>query len=119
MPEDFNDWVTPCNDSKDCKGNLSYTAIRLLLILCVNLSYPQIRCMPDGKYFTEFFSVLLATFLSCPVVNGGVWRVKDLSLNFETVSHAFIFTFVQGQPEIKKWSFYAFTTYILYHIPSA
>ena len=62
----------PYNNAKDCKGNLSYTSIRLLLILCVTLSYPWFWFMPDAKHFTGFFPIPLATFLRRPAVNGGI-----------------------------------------------
>ena len=88
-------WVSPSKNIKDCEENLSYTSIRLLLILCVNLSYPYFRCMLHAKYFTGFFHISLSTFLRCPAVNGGISRVKGLSLNFDRqFPILFIFMFV-------------------------
>ena len=75
--------VPQSNNSKDCEGNLWYTSIRLLLVFCVILLYPYFWSTPMAKYFTGFFRIPLTTFLRCPEVSGGVWRVKDLSWNFD------------------------------------
>ena len=94
-------WVPPSNNPNDCGGNLSYTSIRLPLILCVNISYPWFRCTPDAKYFTGFFRIPLNPFLRCPEVIGGAWRVKDLSLNFDRqLPMLFIFMFVQDNQKL-------------------
>ena len=95
--------MLPSNNTKDCEGNLSYTSIRLLLILYVNISYPWFRCMPDAKYFTGFFRIPLAPFLRYPVVNGGVWKVKGLWLNFDR-QFPMLFYVCSRSTRNKKWS---------------
>ena len=60
-----------------------HISIKLLLILCVNLSYPYFWCTHVAKYFTGFFHIPLSNFLRCPEFNGRRWRVKGLSLNFD------------------------------------
>ena len=83
MTEDLMTEVPSSNNSKDCKGNLSYTSIRLLLIPWVIFSYPYSWCTPKAKDFTRFFYTPLNNFLRFPEVDG-VWkRVKGLSLNFD------------------------------------
>ena len=57
------------NNSKDCERNLSYISIRLLLILCVNISCPYFLCAPVTKYFTGFSHIQISTQLRCPEVN--------------------------------------------------
>ena len=62
MTEDLMIEAPSSNNSKDRKGNLSYTFIRLLLILWVIFSYPYSWCTPVTKYFTWFFVHHLTTF---------------------------------------------------------
>ena len=70
-------------------------------MLCVNLSYPYFWGTPVAKYFTGFFHIPLATFLRCPEFNGGVWRVKALSLNFDRqFPIPLLLTFIQDN---QKW----------------
>ena len=105
----------PSNNSKYCKGNLSYTFIRLHLILWVIFSYPYFWYTPQAKYFKRFFRVPLNNFLSCPEADGVHWRVKDLSLNFDRqFPILFIFMFVQDQAEMKSGHFIYFVSYTLY-----
>ena len=106
--------VPPTNNSKECKKDLSYTSIRLLLILWVIFWYPYSLCAPEAKYFTRFFRTPLNKFLRCPEANGLCWkRLIDLSsLNFDRRFPSF-FAFVQGQPEMKSGHFMA-ALYTLY-----
>ena len=57
----------------------------------------------DAKYFTGFFRISLAAFLRCSAVNGGVWRVKDFSLNFDR-QFPMLFYVCSRSTRNKKWS---------------
>ena len=91
----------PSSNPKDCEVNLSYTSIRLLLILCIIFSYLYFWWTPMTKYFTGFFCILLINFLRFPEVTGGEIKGERFIIKFwKTISHAFIFTFVQVN---QKW----------------
>ena len=92
------------NNSKDCEGNLSYISIRLLLILCVNISCPYFLCTTVTKYFTGFSHIPISTLLRCPEVNVGAWRVKGLSLNFDRQFPMILFLCLFKTTRNEKWT---------------
>ena len=94
----------PSNNPKDCEENVSYTSIRPLLILWVIFLYPYFSCTPVAKFFTGFFCIPLATFFRCPEVNGGVWRMKGLSLNFDRQLPMLLFLRLFKTTRNVKWS---------------
>ena len=98
--------MLPSNNSNDCIGNLSYTSIRLLLILWVIFWYQHSLCTPEAKYFTETFFTSFSNFLRCPKANGLSWRkVKDLSsLNVDRQFPMLFFLRLFKTTRNGKWS---------------